>query len=870
LMAIGKLAKALGADEGEFKKLEGMLMGKKLDLGAALNQAMKVLFSSEALSKFGNAVGESLGGFLSMLAGLVTKGSDMMDQSGLVSGFLKGWKKSGGTKAITTVIRKIADFLIKAVVGAVTEIVKTDPIGAATLAAVFISPVRDAMFNLLKFLGGKVAASMAPSLMGSFGVGGGAAGAAGAGAAAGGGGLASMGATVSGWLGAVGPALSLISRLLPPIAATLGIIVLLGGGVDNSLRQLSQVAGEVGHSLGGAFGALGEVLGTVMTLIGDLGNGLGRFANWMGSMLGMGEGVQMQFDMLKVALFPITGLFQALEMGLRGLNLGLQTIRMWLTNWLGTAEDKKKAQAERQAVNIQTREAAGRQNAYNVSMQGQVALTKAMNSAIYELNKSKTIKADRSAELKAFVTEARAQLSKQNTPAAPKPALAPVPSAVPKAQPAPVPAASLAPLQAAVTAGTSATQGVKAAVASGTAATQGMKTLVASGTMATQKAAEASQGTKQAVTQGAASTGSKLDSINSSVNAAKNAISSIKIPAPQVIKVAPGGKVTAQAKGSANPYTGSLGDAINYEMANKPSGSDLVIANSSETVIPAAGGLNTGGLEAVVNATYSAAQSTAGVFTAGFQSFSQKLFAGQQAMVGAVNRGTQASATQSSAMLAKLSAQNAALMSKMTAVAAAAGNAGGGGAIALGGGYGSRGSQIAGALGTYIKQTGGAPGSIHEHPQHGGVKYKHSPNSYHYKGRAIDIGAYANEQGGVLRRVAEFNAKMGVKPVELLKAGDPGHSDHVHVAYAMGSGNPAFFNSASAADSWEAMMSKGNPIISSVRARANEMQGGGPMTVNAPITINAQPGQDTDALASLVAIKLTQAVNQLRYSSYNV
>jgi hypothetical protein len=315
-----------------------------------------------------------------------------------------------------------------------------------------------------------------------------------------------------------------------------------------------------------------------------------------------------------------------------------------------------------------------------------------------------------------------------------------------------------------------------------------------------------------------------------------------------------------------------LHQAISSEMRNKPPGSDLVIANSSETIIPAADGLNMGGLEAVVNATYSAAQSTAGVFTTGFQAFSQKLFAGQQAMVGAVNRGTQVSATQSSAMLAKLSAQNAALMSKMTAVAAAAGNAGGGagGAIALGGGYGSRGSQIAGALGTYIKQTGGAPGSIHEHPQHGGVKYKHSPNSYHYKGRAIDIGAYANEQGGVLRRVAEFNAKMGVKPVELLKAGDPGHSDHVHVAYAMGSGNPAFFNSASAADSWEAMMSKGSPIISSVRARANEMQGGGPMTVNAPITINAQPGQDTDALASLVAIKLTQAVNQLRYSSYNV
>jgi hypothetical protein len=340
-----------------------------------------------------------------------------------------------------------------------------------------------------------------------------------------------------------------------------------------------------------------------------------------------------------------------------------------------------------------------------------------------------------------------------------------------------------------------------------------------------------------------------------------------------------------------------LHQAISSEMRNKPPGSDLVIANSSETIIPAADGLNLdrlsamsaagGNAEGVIAATYSAAQMTAGAFSSasqaaanatigafssGFQSFSQKVAAGQQATVAAIMQGTQTSAAQNSAMLAKLSAQNAALMSKMTAVAAAAGNAGGGagGAIALGGGYGSRGSQIAGALGTYIKQTGGAPGSIHEHPQHGGVKYKHSPNSYHYKGRAIDIGAYANEQGGVLRRVAEFNAKMGVKPVELLKAGDPGHSDHVHVAYGMGAGNPAFFNSATAADKWESMMAGSNPIISSVRARANEMQGGGNVTVNAPITIHQTPGQDSDQLASLVAIKLTQAVNQLRYSSYNV
>jgi hypothetical protein len=41
--------------------------------------------------------------------------------------------------------------------------------------------------------------------------------------------------------------------------------------------------------------------------------------------------------------------------------------------------------------------------------------------------------------------------------------------------------------------------------------------------------------------------------------------------------------------GSANPhFASSLGDAIAFENAHKPSGSSLVIANSSETIIPAA------------------------------------------------------------------------------------------------------------------------------------------------------------------------------------------------------------------------------------------------------------------------------------------
>jgi hypothetical protein len=797
-----------------------------------------------------------------MLAGMATKGGEIVNQSGLVSGFMEGWKKSKGTEAIVKIIKTISEFLIKSVVGAVGEIIKTDPIGSAVLATVFLSPVRGAMLDLMKFLGGKVAASLAPSLMGSLGMGGGAASA----AAAGGGGLAGAGATAAGWLGAIGPVLALIAKLLPPIALTLGAIVLLGGGVDNSLRQLGQIAGEVGNALGGSFGALGEVVGTVFALIGDLGSGLGRLLGALG-----GEGVAGQLDLLKVALFPITGLFQALEMGLRGISLALLTVREWLTNWLGSAEDKKKVQEERQAANLRAREAAGRQNAYNISMRGPEVLAQEMNKALYELNKSKTLKADRSAELKAFVAEARAQLSQQpkptSTPTPAKPASTPQPTSL-KTPAAPVSTASLAPLQAAVSAGTTATQGVKTAVAAGTSATQGVKTLVATGTAATQKAAEASQGTRQAVTQGASSIGGKLDSLNSGVNGVKTAISSIKIPPPQVLKVAPGSKVTAEAKGSSNPYTGGLGSAINYEMKNKPSGSHLVIANSSETVIPAAGGLGMRDLLGTLQQGFNNSRTA-------YESISEGVNKNRDDMKGGfakVDKYQMTTSNQVSGLtqnMTGLAAQVKQLASFNAMGGGIAGGAGGAmGGTGTGSGYGGAGSKIAGALGTYIKQTGGAPGSIHEHPQHGGVKGKHSPNSYHYQGRAIDIGAYANEQAGVMARIAQFNAKNGVKPVEWLHAKNAGgHNDHVHVAYAFGQGNPALFSSKQAAQKFEKSMVPSSVRVGSITGNSAEGFGGGSTNVTNNITINQQPGQDADQLAMIVATKISEAVSDARAAS---
>jgi hypothetical protein len=99
-----------------------------------------------------------------------------------------------------------------------------------------------------------------------------------------------------------------------------------------------------------------------------------------------------------------------------------------------------------------------------------------------------------------------------------------------------------------------------------------------------------------------------------------------------------------------------------------------------------------------------------------------------------------------------------------------------------------RGTKLSGDLGDFMKSWGGVPGSIWQHSRHGG-QGKRNYSSYHNVDRAIDLGANANEQGPILKKIEEFNRLKGVKPVQILHAGnDPkgGHNDHVHVAYQGG------------------------------------------------------------------------------------
>jgi hypothetical protein len=404
---------------------------------------------------------------------------------------------------------------------------------------------------------------------------------------------------------------------------------------------------------------------------------------------------------------------------------------------------------------------------------------------------------------------------------------------------------------------------------------------------------------------GSAISSAAMSGVQALGNAIKNAIlnaasfisgGAIKPPVPT-----PGGaggtrkntRPTAKAKGEPGKGFSNLHSAVDYEMRNKPSGSHLVIANSSETVIPAAGGYGTQELFATLQKGFANTKNTfesisQGVninrqdMLAGFRQSEQKGTERANATNGRIDKYQQTTTNQITGISQNVTALAAQVkqMSSMGLMGGMGGmggvGPGGGGGGMMGGagtgtgkGYGGGGGKIAGALGRFIKQTGGAPGSIHEHPEHGGVKGKHSPNSYHYQGRAIDIGAYANEQAGVMSRIAQFNAKMGVKPVEWLHAkNEPrGHSDHVHVAYAFGQGNPALFSSKQAAEKFERSMVPSSVRVGSITGNSAEGFGGGPTNVTNNITIQQQPGQDADQLAMIVAQKIGEAVADARAAS---
>jgi hypothetical protein len=337
-------------------------------------------------------------------------------------------------------------------------------------------------------------------------------------------------------------------------------------------------------------------------------------------------------------------------------------------------------------------------------------------------------------------------------------------------------------------------------------------------------------------------------------------------------------KAKASAFGSANPFSGSLSQAIDFEMANKPPSSSLVIANSSETVIPAAGGLGVGSFMETLKEGFGQLTTTMNennqVYTENGKRFTEGLFkvSGQviesQTQINSLGSALSKAQEHNNNMFSKVqeqlnSNQNqtasmfSAIGKQISQIASSAGGMFGGALGMMSGSLGAA-SSLAKNLGLTITSTTGG---------------KHAPGSYHYAGRAIDVAgspgamlAYAQRlastSGG---RMAElyytplgFSIKNGVKVPWTI----PNHMDHVHVAYALGKGTPAFFSNQKEAESWERKMMPPSAKVTSITSNTSE--GFGSSTIHAPITIYQQPNQDPEELASLVAMRIGMVVDELR------
>ena len=325
-----------------------------------------------------------------------------------------------------------------------------------------------------------------------------------------------------------------------------------------------------------------------------------------------------------------------------------------------------------------------------------------------------------------------------------------------------------------------------------------------------------------------------------------------------------GGKARRKWDGKGNEMM-PIHSAIASEMANKPPGSDLVIANSSETIIPAATGLNTGGFSdgfrMVVSAIREAANKTTQTFEHGFFKLSNRLHQNHLQQTQTLKHVTQISHQQHTALMSAINSASAG-----TAAGGMAGGAGGAGGGGMFGGAGSGGGGNIISVGKRLLAQGLQVG-MHPHfqygvgflPKGGGYIGRHAPNSYHYSGRALDVS------GTNAQLNAAYASLKGTGAKELLWQ-VPGHYDHLHVAYAMGLGNPAYFPTQSDAMAWEGKMMPPGASVRSVTSNTSEGLGG-VVTVNAPITIHQQPGQDAEQLASIVAIRLNEAIMQARSSS---
>lgn len=290
-------------------------------------------------------------------------------------------------------------------------------------------------------------------------------------------------------------------------------------------------------------------------------------------------------------------------------------------------------------------------------------------------------------------------------------------------------------------------------------------------------------------------------------------------------------------------YKGSLGDAISSEMRHKPSGSNLVIANSSETIIPAAGGYGMEAFSSYLTATAKNTATSANVLYA-IRDGIGKLFTLTDKIKGVSDQ----SLTQGGNILKTM-------MSGAMKVKFMLGTGGKGGPGAV-----DAFNPIASSYGLQVT-SGYRPGDA---GYHGIDRARDYSNSSGPTPQMMDFAQFMVATfGGDLAELIYTPLGFSIKNGQIVQPLSPSnHYNHVHVAYGLGAGMPAFFGSRGEAEAWERKMAPTNASISTVTSNSSE--GFGNYSLNAPITIHQLPGQDPEELASMVAMRFSMVIDELR------
>ena len=433
LLAVANLMRAMGAiNMAKFDDIAKQLQNVNVDLSAMTGSLLNTFLDSDAMVLIGQTIGTVIGTVLTQVAGATGfVAGRLKSSSKLLEALKTGFNSAGGTAAFKNIfkdvfhimfslLRKIATIIpFEAYMLAAAMVVI--PAAIQSLAFKFAGLLMGGIETVFGLAGVSVRAAFArmavpalatPGLTASLGMNaayltGGAT--AGAGAAAAGGGI---GASLMGVLGVIGQGLTALAPLMLPLAATLAGIIVLGGGVQNTLRQLSQFFGEVMHNLGGIFGGFFDTLGVLGGFVLDV---LRRLGEGLGGLLAMTGLVSKGFDGLKIVLAIITLPLQAISQGLRGLALALAELRVFIAKFTGDPEYKQRVK-ERDELKLKYQEDRGRINAYNATMQGPEAVRKQRNDALYLLQNAPKLDKARAAELRAFLKD-----TEGGNPNAPKP-----------------------------------------------------------------------------------------------------------------------------------------------------------------------------------------------------------------------------------------------------------------------------------------------------------------------------------------------------------------------------------------------------------------------------------------------------------------